>query len=141
MSHVTDINYGLTSTSEVLLTSEAGDKLTRSRNITFKQGSADAENVIRVRPDIVKQTLQGIGSSFTESSAFVLAHLDEAQRAEVMNNIYGEQGANFSLARTPMGATGRVPRRFARAVMSLRRQALREREMAILVYDPVPLPG
>jgi glucosylceramidase len=105
MSQVTDINYGLTSTSEVLLTSEAGDKLTRSRNITFKQGSADAENVIRVRPDIVKQTLQGIGSSFTESSAFVLAHLDEAQRAEVMNNIYGEQGANFSLARTPMGAT------------------------------------
>lgn len=71
----------------------------------FKQGNAEAENVISVRPEIIKQTLTGIGTSFTESSAFVLAHLDTKSRLEVMNNIYGEQGANFSLARTPIGAT------------------------------------
>jgi glucosylceramidase len=105
MSDATDTNFGLTSSSEVLLTSEAGDRLARKNNITFKPGVADAENVIRVRPDIVKQTLTGIGTSFTESSAFVLAHLDQEKRSEVMNNIYGEQGANFSLARTPIGAT------------------------------------
>ena len=105
MSDADNQDYGLTSTSEVLLTSEAGDRLASQDNIVFKRGGADGGNVIRVRPEIVKQTLQGIGSSFTESSAFVLAHLDEQQRSGVMKKIYGEQGANFSLARTPIGAT------------------------------------
>ncbi|MBT8433494.1 MAG: glycosyl hydrolase [Gammaproteobacteria bacterium] len=105
MSNASEPNYGLTSSSEVLLTSEAGDKLTRKDNITFYSGVADAENIIRVRPDVIRQTLHGIGSSFTEASAFVLAHLDQENRSEVMNNIYGQQGANFSLARTPIGAT------------------------------------
>ncbi len=101
----TDLHYGLTSSSEVLLTSEAGDRLTSKENIIFKTGAADIGTVIRVHPDGLKQTLVGIGTSFTESSAFVLAHLKADARAEVMNNIFGEQGANFSLARTPIGAT------------------------------------
>ena len=105
MSDASEYNYGLTSSSEVLLTSEAGDRLARKTNITFKSGVADSENIIRVQPDILKQTLHGIGSSFTEASAFVLAHLDKEKRSEVMNRIYGEQGANFSLARTPIGST------------------------------------
>jgi len=54
---------------------------------------------------MVKQTIIGIGSSFTESSAFVLAHLDRETRSEVMEGIFSERGANFSLARTPIGAT------------------------------------
>ena len=33
-------------------------------------------NVIQIKPDSIKQTIDGIGSSFTESSAFVLAHLE-----------------------------------------------------------------
>lgn len=105
MSDTNDINFGLSSSSQVLITSEAGDRLTVKDNIIFKQGIADAENIIRVRPDIIKQTLSGIGTSFTESSAFVLAHLEVDKRAEVLNAIFGEQGANFSLARTPIGAT------------------------------------
>ncbi len=105
MSDASAPNYGLTSSSEVLLTSEAGDKLARKDNINFYCGAVDTGNIIRVRPDVIKQTLHGIGSSFTEASAFVLAHLDEKKRAEVMNRVYGEQGANFSLARTPIGST------------------------------------
>ena len=105
MSVASEPNYGLTSSSEVLLTSEAGDKLSPKNNIAFRSGAEDADNIIRVRPDILRQRLQGIGSSFTESSAFVLAHLDPEKRADVMNRIYGEQGANFSLARTPIGST------------------------------------
>ncbi len=73
-------------------------------NVDFKEGKA-SNNVIRVRPDIVKQTLHGIGTSFTESSAFVLAHLSKDKRQEVMNRIYSKQGANFSIARTVIGAT------------------------------------
>ena len=100
-----DTDYGLTSSAQVLLTSAAGDKLACKENISFGHGSARADNVIRVHPGHVRQTLTGIGTSFSESSAFVLAHLDKQQRSEVMKNIYGEQGANFSLARTPIGAT------------------------------------
>ena len=100
----TEINYGLQESSEVLLTSEAGDRLASKENITFQSGLAEAGPVIRIQPDLIKQTLSGIGTSFTESSAFVLAHLPVAQRAEVMNRIFSDQGANFSLTRTPIGA-------------------------------------
>jgi len=104
MHAVTDINYKLANTSEVLVTSESGDKIARKENVSFKQGHAQG-NLIVIRPDIVKQTIDGIGTSFTESSAFVLAHLDKDKRLEVMNKIYSESGANFTLARTPIGAT------------------------------------
>tara|TARA_R110002167_G_scaffold34573_1_gene110335 strand:+ start:133096 stop:134817 length:1722 start_codon:yes stop_codon:yes gene_type:complete len=99
-----DINYNLSMTSEILLTSEAGAKIASQQNLTFHQGTPTGKIVV-VRPDIKKQKIVGIGSSFTESSAFVLAHLDKDKRAEVMENIYGEKGANFSLARTHIGAT------------------------------------
>jgi len=87
-----------------LLTSEAGAKIAPQQNFAFYQGTATGK-VIVVRPDLKKQKIIGIGTSFTESSAFVLAHLDKNKRAEVMENIYGEKGANFSIARTHIGAT------------------------------------
>ena len=96
--------YNFSSTSRILLTSEAGDKIAPQDNVTFQAGKA-AGKVITVHPDILKQKLVGIGSSFTESSAYVLAHLEKDKRAEVMENIYGDKGANFSLARTHIGAT------------------------------------
>ena len=104
VSHTSDVNYRLSATTEILSTSEAGDKLTIKENLPFRE-SAPGGTRITVRPDVVKQTITGIGSSFTESSAYVLAHLDVEKRAEVMDRIFGERGANFSLARTPIGAT------------------------------------
>ncbi|MGB5510538.1 MAG: glycoside hydrolase family 30 beta sandwich domain-containing protein [Woeseiaceae bacterium] len=86
------------------MTSEAGDKITLKENQRFREGPADG-TVVVIRPDIVKQTITGIGSSFTESSAFVLAHLDVERRLEVMDKVFSEGGANFSLTRTPIGAT------------------------------------
>jgi len=100
----TNINYNLSMTEEILLTSEAGERIQPQQNLAFKKGQAIG-NIIIIRPDIKKQKIVGIGTSFTESSAFVLAHLDKDKRAEVMENIYGEKGANFSLARTTIGAT------------------------------------
>jgi glucosylceramidase len=92
------------STTEILVTSEAGDKIASKDNVSFTAGDPRGTTVL-VNPDIIKQTMLGVGSSFTESSAFVLAHLDPDARAEVMQRIYGEQGANFSLTRTPIGST------------------------------------
>ena len=98
------LDYGLSSTSEVLLTSEAGDQVARKDNVAFEH-ETDRRVRVLIRPDVLKQTLSGIGTSFTEASAFVLAHLDEAERLTVMRNIFGEAGANFSMARTPIGST------------------------------------
>ena len=95
---------GLLSSSEVIVTSEQGDKLALKDNVAFVEGRADGI-VIAVYPDRTRQTITGIGSSFTESSAFVLAHLDKDAREDVMSKIYGGDGANFSLARTVVGST------------------------------------
>lgn len=97
------LGWGIGSTTEILITSAAGDKLAPRENVWFKPGTAEG-TILRVFPDRLKQTVDGIGTSFTESSAFVLAHLDPEQREEVMKRIYGERGANFSLARTHIGA-------------------------------------
>ena len=104
MLDITNIDYNLTSSTEILLTSEKGDRLARKENVDFVYGRAE-RNVIHVKPGVVKQMVHGIGTSFTESSAFVLAHLSVEKRAEVMNKIYGDKGANFSLARTVIGST------------------------------------
>ncbi len=98
-----DSKSGLLSTKEVYITSERGDKMALQENVSFRRGEAEG-TVIRIDPDSVKQTIDGIGSSFTESSAFVLAHLDPAERRKVMSMIFGEEGANFSMARTHIGA-------------------------------------
>jgi len=92
-------NYNLKASLQVLQTSEQVDKLAPKESIKFQDGTAK-NNVINVQPEITKQILQGIGTSFTESSAFVLAHLEQEQRDEVMKNIFSENGANFSLTRT-----------------------------------------
>ena len=90
-------------THKILLTSEAGDKLASMGNVSFQSGTADG-TVISVHPDRTKQIIDGIGSSFTESSAFVLAQLQPEKRRELMQEIYGESGANFTLTRTHIGS-------------------------------------
>ncbi|MEM7135980.1 MAG: glycoside hydrolase family 30 beta sandwich domain-containing protein [Myxococcota bacterium] len=94
----------MSKTTEVLLTSEAGDKVALQDNISFGERVSSGTRVV-VRPNVIKQTMLGIGSSFTEASAFVLAHLPKARRLDVMQRIYGENGANFAMARTTIGAT------------------------------------
>jgi glucosylceramidase len=100
----TGSGYNLVSTSEIIVTSEQGDKLAPETNVRFNEGQAKGV-VIVVQPDVHKQTIVGLGSSFTESSAFVLAHLGAEDRRSVMNQLFGEDGANFSLARTTIGSS------------------------------------
>ena len=93
----------LYSTKEILVTSESGDKISKKDNVSFIIGDASG-TVIKIEPEILKQSIDGIGSSFTESSAFVLAHLNPEKRREVMERIFSEDGANFSLTRTHIGS-------------------------------------
>ena len=90
-------------TFEIIVTSEAGARQEIQPNVAFKSGTPSGV-VVTIDPGTVKQTIDGIGSSFTESSAFVLAHLEPEKRREVMENIYSAKGANFSLTRTHIGA-------------------------------------
>ena len=90
-------------TQKIYITSESGDKMSEQENVRFIRGKAKG-TVLTVNPDSVKQTMDGIGSSFTESSAFVLSHLEPSRRMEVMEAIFGQNGANFSLTRTHIGA-------------------------------------
>ncbi len=90
-------------TKEIISTSEAGDKLAQKENVIFVEGNPEG-TILEIFPRKTKQTIDGIGTSFTESSAFVLAHLQEEKRKEVMEKIFSEDGANFTLTRTHIGA-------------------------------------
>ena len=57
------INNRLTVTTEILVTSEAGDKLATKENVSFQAGDPSG-TTIAVSPGVVKQTIVGIGSSF-----------------------------------------------------------------------------
>ncbi len=99
------LDYRLERTFEILLTAASGEKLTPQSNEEFVRGCADTDEVvIEVVPSRRRQTVLGIGSSFTEAAAFVLAHLDSARRDDVMQHLFGELGANFSMARMPIGS-------------------------------------
>ena len=103
MDHI-DIQFDeIAKCLEVISTSERGDRLDRKPDIVFSKGRAEG-CVIEVFPYRKRQKLLGIGTSFTESAAFVLAHLEKEKREQVMQNIFSETGANFSLARTPIGS-------------------------------------
>ena len=92
--------------TEVLLTSATGHKRAVMDPVQFYlDDSQDKAAQVFIDPAKTRQTVTGIGTSFTESSAFVLAHLPEAARRSVMAQLFSDQGANFSLARTPIGAT------------------------------------
>ena len=92
-----------TPSSHVWLTSEAGDKCADQPAVVFEKGSAEGAYV--VNPDDRRQTIDGFGGSLTESSAFVLACLSPEQRAAILQELFGEEGANFSVTRTQIGAS------------------------------------
>ena len=89
--------------SKVWLTSAAGDKCTEKEAVVFQQGTA--QNAIVIDINQKKQTIDGYGGSLTESSAFVLACLTPEQRQSILNELFSEEGANFSVVRTQIGSS------------------------------------
>ena len=89
---------------QVLVTSESGDVLKEYDNIVFKKQKVEGLTV-SVDLENKRQIVDGVGASLTESSAFVLAHLTPEKREELLKEIFGEQGANFAIVRTQIGAS------------------------------------
>lgn len=101
---VRDISPSPSATTEIRVTNEAGDRFARMPNVRFGPGTGPSVRVV-VDPDRRRQAVWGIGTSFTEASAYVLAHLQPEARRAVMERIWGASGANFAMARTPIGST------------------------------------
>ncbi|HSH09760.1 MAG TPA: glycoside hydrolase family 30 protein, partial [Oceanipulchritudo sp.] len=61
---------------------------------------AEAELHLVIDPGTRFQTIEGIGGSFTESSAQVLYELSKPKQEEVLKAYFSPEGAQFSLTRT-----------------------------------------
>jgi len=89
---------------QVLVTSESGDVLKKHQNVVFQKRQAADGFVVSVDLNDKRQEINGIGTSLTESSAFVLACLPVEKRQELLQEIFGENGANFAVVRTHIGS-------------------------------------
>jgi len=89
--------------TSIISTAEGDVPLKSLPTIEFKKGLAHGE-VIKLFPSVKKQRIEGIGSSFTEASAYVLAHMSLDDRHAVMRSLFGPEGAQFSLCRFPIGS-------------------------------------
>jgi len=90
---------------QVLVTSESGEVLKEHPNVVFKRRQpTEGKWVVSVDLNNKRQVINGIGTSLTESSAFVLATLPVEKRHELLQEIFGENGADFALVRTHIGA-------------------------------------
>ncbi len=89
--------------SQVILSSQAGDKLTRNANLTFAADDGSALPTITVTPATTYQSIVGFGASFTETAVYVLANISAAKRAEVLNALFNPYtGSGYTLCRTPI---------------------------------------
>ena len=94
----------------VEVTSAAGDKCAAKEDIQFTKSRTETKLAVTVKTEEERQTLVGIGGSLTESSAYVLACLEPEARQQVLQAAFGEDGANYSIVRTPIGATDFCPK-------------------------------
>jgi glucosylceramidase len=81
---------------QVYETSANGNSLKKITD--FSQNSNPI--TITLNPEEKFQTITGFGGAFTESSAYLVTKLSEANRKKIMNAYFGADGANYSLTRT-----------------------------------------
>ena len=97
--------------THVWLTSDSGDKCREKRAVSFfpllhSPDALHSNNTgVYVNLSDQRQVIDGFGGSLTESSAFVLATLPADQREAILEELFSENGANFSVARTQVGAS------------------------------------
>ncbi|MGL1959215.1 MAG: hypothetical protein OCD00_18105 [Colwellia sp.] len=67
----------------------------------------DAERApdILIRPEFSYQTIDGFGGSFNELGWVALSKASPKDSSKAIKALFGEQGANFNLARIPIGAS------------------------------------
>lgn len=78
--------------------------------LSFQDDSTGLERSIFINPERTYQTIQGLGASMTDSSAWVLSELKKNNRELydfVMRRLFTEEGAGagFSMLRRPIGSS------------------------------------
>ena len=85
-------------TTEIVQTGKDGDRL---RPLAPLGDDAEPRFTLSVNTAKPRQVLEGFGASFTESSAWNLACLPEAERRDVLTKLFDpEAGVGFTLTRT-----------------------------------------
>ena len=82
--------------------------LGRKSSLEFKNYTEEdySRQTIFVSTDKTYQEYMGNGASMTHSSAYLLMHgCDAETRRDVLNDLFGKDGANFTMIRIPIGAS------------------------------------
>src|SRR5665213_2315244 len=85
------------------LTARSGERLTK-KELTANDSTTAIE--LKLNPDKTYQTIHGFGGCFNEAGWYLLTILDEAKRDQILRSFFHpSEGANFTLARTPIGSS------------------------------------
>ena len=61
--------------------------------------------VLNVYPEITYQTFLGFGGAVTESAGVAFSYLPDDKKESFLNDLYSEEGLNYSLARIPIASS------------------------------------
>ncbi|MFF9810016.1 discoidin domain-containing protein [Streptomyces coeruleorubidus] len=92
---------------QVWLTDVSADKWVAGQSdVLFKTEKTANPLTIKIDDSVKYQKVQGFGAAMTDSSAWLIDKLSNAERAKLMKNLFDpSKGIGLSLLRSPMGAT------------------------------------
>lgn len=80
--------------------------ISRESDITFKNIDDSSVNTkVTVNEEKVKQEVEGFGGALTHSAAYVLSKMNDEDRKDVLESLYGKDGAAFSIVRIPIASS------------------------------------
>jgi glucosylceramidase len=80
----------------------------KSDQILSKYNSGSMNISVTVNTTDKKQNYYGCGLAMTHSSAYLLMNLDKELRTEILQELFGANGARLSIVRIPIGASDYV---------------------------------
>lgn len=80
--------------------------MSRESDLTFDEiDDASVNAKITINEEDVKQEIEGFGGALTHSAAYVLSKMEDSDRRDVLESLYGKDGAAFSVVRIPTAAS------------------------------------
>ncbi len=80
--------------------------MSRESDLTFDAVDDTSVNAkITIDEEDVRQEIEGFGGALTHSAAYVLYQMEESERREVLESMYGKDGAAFSIVRVPVASS------------------------------------
>jgi glucosylceramidase len=73
--------------------------------LAWKPATTVAADAIVLNPDSTRQRILGFGAALTDASCYVLSQIPEAQRQEVMHDLFARGEMAFNVCRTCIGAS------------------------------------